>query len=129
MLHQLQHVYRLNETEEKVQVSHIYSQIVLDNRPRIYSKELMMSSTNNVGETGYLDRLYVSHEYLHQGVASLILEQLEKYVRAKGIAFINTAASITSKPFFEAKGFIELSEQTVERRGVRLRRYLMEKKL
>jgi len=57
------------------------------------------------------------------------LEQLEKYVRAKGIAFINTAASITSKPFFEAKGFIELSEQTVERRGVRLRRYLMEKKL
>ena len=83
----------------------------------------------NVGETGYLDRLYVSHEYLHQGVASLILEQLEKYVRAKGIAFINTAASITSKPFFEAKGFIELSEQTVERRGVRLRRYLMEKKL
>lgn len=54
MLHQLQHVYRLNETEEKVQVSHIYSQIVLDNRPRIYSKELMMSSTNNVGETGYL---------------------------------------------------------------------------
>lgn len=50
-------------------------------------------------------------------------------MRAKGIAFINTAASITSKPFFEAKGFIELSEQTVERRGVRLRRYLMEKKL
>lgn len=83
----------------------------------------------NVGETGYLDRLYVNHHYLHQGVATMIVEQLEKYARAKGIAFMNTAASITSKPFFEAKGYVELSEQTVERRGVRLRRFLMEKKL
>lgn len=42
---------------------------------------------------------------------------------------MNTAASITAKPFFEAKGYVELEEQIVERRGVRIRRYLMEKKL
>lgn len=83
----------------------------------------------NIGETGYLDRLYVKYDYLHQGIATMIVNQLEKYAKTKGIAFMNTAASITAKPFFEAMGYKELEEQVVERRGVRLRRYLMEKKL
>lgn len=99
------------------------------NHTLVVEKDGQIIGFGNVGETGYLDRLYVSRDHLHQGVATLIVEQLEKYVKAKGIAFINTAASITAKPFFEAKGYIELSEQTVERRGVRLRRFLMEKKL
>jgi len=83
----------------------------------------------DLGETGYLDRLYVRNDYLHKGVASLILSQLEKYAKTKGIVFMNTAASITSKKFFERKGFVILNEQVVERRGVRMMRYLMEKKL
>ncbi len=83
----------------------------------------------NIGETGYLDRLYVRADYLHQGIATMIVKKLEKYATTKGIRFMNTAASITSKPFFEAMGYVEIEEQVVERRGVRLRRYLMEKKL
>ena len=59
----------------------------------------------------------------------LIVEQLEKYAKAKGIAFMNTAASVTSQRFFEKQGYVLLQEQIVERRGVRMRRYLMEKKL
>lgn len=83
----------------------------------------------DLGETGYLDRLYVRKDYLHKGVATLILTQLEKYAKTKGIVFMNTAASITSKPFFEKRGYVVLNEQVVERRGVRMMRYLMEKKL
>ena len=81
----------------------------------------------DVGETGYLDRLYVHQDYIHQGVGSLIVDQLEKYAKAKGIRAMNTAASVTSKPFFEKKGYVMLNEEVVERRGVRMRRYLMEK--
>lgn len=83
----------------------------------------------DLGETGYLDRLYVREDYLHKGVATLILSHFEKYAKTKGIIFMNTAASITSKPFFEKRGFVVLEEQIVERRGVRMMRYLMEKKL
>lgn len=83
----------------------------------------------DIGETGYLDRLYVDSMYLHQGVASLILYKLEKYALTKGVRFMNTAASITAKSFFEKRGYVVLEEQIVERRGVRMRRYLMEKKL
>lgn len=83
----------------------------------------------DIGETGYLDRLYVDKAYLRQGVASMIVNHLEKYAKTKGIVFINTAASITAKPFFEHIGFVVLEEQTVERRGIRILRYLMEKKI
>ena len=83
----------------------------------------------DMGETGYIDRLYVRKDCLHKGVATLILNQLEKYAKTKGIVFMNTAASITAKPFFEKQGFVVLNEQVVERKGVRLKRYLMEKKL
>ncbi|MEG0365990.1 MAG: GNAT family N-acetyltransferase [Coprobacillus sp.] len=83
----------------------------------------------NIGETGYLDRLYVGKDHLHKGVASLLINEFEKYAKAKGIVFMNTASSITAMPFFESVGYKVLEEQTVERRGVRLRRFLMEKKL
>lgn len=99
------------------------------NHTLVVEKDDKIIGFGNVGETGYLDRLYVHADYLHQGIATMIVNQLEKYAKAKGIVFMNTAASVTSKPFFEAKGYTVLEEQTVERRGVRLRRYLMEKKL
>lgn len=83
----------------------------------------------DLGETGYLDRLYVHYDYLHQGIASLLVQKLEKYARTKGVLFMNTAASVTAQPFFERMGYVTLEEQIVERRGVRIRRYLMEKKL
>lgn len=83
----------------------------------------------DMGETGYIDRLYVKKDHLHKGVATLLLNQLEKYAKTKGIVFMNTAASVTSKKFFENRDFVVLNEQVVERRGVRMRRYLMEKKL
>ena len=83
----------------------------------------------DVGETGYIDRLYVKREYLRKGIGSQLVGRLEKYAKTKGDVFINTAASITSKPFFEALGYQLIQEQVIERRGIRIRCYLMEKKL
>ena len=99
------------------------------NHTLVVEKDGKIVGFGNVGETGYLDRLYVHKDYLHQGIATLITKQLEKYAKAKGIVYMNTAASITSRPFFERQGYLVLEEQTVERRGIRLRRYLMEKKI
>lgn len=99
------------------------------NHTLVVEKDGKIVGFGNVGETGYLDRLYVHKDCLHQGIATLITKQLEKYAKAKGIVYMNTAASITSRPFFERQGYLVLEEQTVERRGIRLRRYLMEKKI
>ena len=48
------------------------------NHTLVVENESQIIGFGDVGETGYLDRLYVHPDYLHQGIASLIVEQLEK---------------------------------------------------
>ena len=83
----------------------------------------------NIGKTGYLDRLYVHPDYLRKGIASKLVEELEEYVKKHGSHVINVTSSITSKAFFESKGYAVIEEQINERRGERVLRYLMEKKI
>lgn len=83
----------------------------------------------NIGKTGYLDRLYVHPDYLRKGIASKLVEELEEYAKKQGSHVINVTSSITSKAFFESKGYAVIEEQINERRGERLLRYLMEKKI
>lgn len=83
----------------------------------------------NIGKTGYLDRLYVHPDYLRKGIASKLVEELEEYAKKHGSHVINVTSSITSKAFFESKGYAVIEEQINEKRGERLLRYLMEKKI
>lgn len=83
----------------------------------------------NIGKTGYLDRLYVHPDHLRKGIASKLVEELEEYAKKHGSHVINVTSSITSKAFFESKGYAVIEEQINERRGERLLRYLMEKKI
>lgn len=73
---------------------------------------------------GYLDRLFVHKDHQGKGIATAICEELEK--QCSGIQ-ITTAASITSKPFFEKRGYKVANEQEVERQGVKLKNYAMKK--
>ena len=74
--------------------------------------------------SGYLDRLYVHKDHQRQGIASTICDELERSV---GNVRITTHASITSKPFFERRGYKVIKEQQVERQGIFLTNYVMEK--
>lgn len=78
----------------------------------------------DMDETGYLDRLYVHRDYQRRGVAAAICDRLEGTVCGD----IVTHASITAKPFFEKRGYRVLREQQVERHGILLTNYVMEKK-
>ena len=73
--------------------------------------------------SGYLDRLYVHRAYQGQGIASAICDRLEGRIPGK----IVTHASLTARPFFEKRGYRVVREQQVERRGVKLTNFVMEK--
>lgn len=77
----------------------------------------------DVDQTGYLDRLYVHADYQGRGIATAICEQLEQTVRGRLV----THASITAKPFFEKRGYQVIKEQKVERKGIFLTNFVMEK--
>ena len=83
----------------------------------------------DMGDTGYLDRLYVREDFLGKGIGRQLLERFEKYAKVKGIICMNTSASLTSLEFFKTMGYYVVTNQMVERRGVRIKRILMEKKL
>ncbi len=77
----------------------------------------------DIDKTGYLDRLYVHSDYQGKRVATAICEQLEQAVQGS----IVTHASITARPFFENRGYKVVKEQQVERQGIFLTNFVMEK--
>ncbi len=79
----------------------------------------------DIDKTGYLDRLFVHASYQGRGIATAICNQLEGAVQGKVV----THASITARPFFEKRGYTVVKEQQVERQGILLTNFIMEKKL
>lgn len=78
----------------------------------------------DMDETGYLDRLYVHKDYQNRGVATKICDELEAAFK---VDKFNTHASITARPFFEKRGYQVVKEQQVERSGILLTNYVMDK--
>lgn len=75
-------------------------------------------------QSGYLDRLYVHKDYQGKGIATALCDQLEKVVLGK----IITHASITARPFFEKRGYQVVREQQIQREGIALTNFVMEKR-
>lgn len=79
----------------------------------------------DMDETGYLDRLYVHADHQGQGIATALCDALE---RASPAPVFLTHASITARPFFEKRGYRVVRKQQVERKGILLTNYVMEKR-
>ena len=77
----------------------------------------------------YFDRLYIHKDYQRRGIAALLADQIERDAREAGIAVLEVAASITARPFFEKRAYRLVREQQVERGGVYLTNFDMEKAL
>lgn len=80
----------------------------------------------DIDTTGYLDHLFVHRNYQGRGIAAAICDDLEQTVRSN---IITTHSSITSRPFFEHRGYTVVKEQLVERQGIFLKNFVMEKNL
>ena len=80
-------------------------------------------------ENGHLDTFYLRKDAVGRGVGGLLYRAVEEEAYSLGLARIFTEASITARPFFERRGFRVLREQTVQRQGVGLTNFVMEKSL
>lgn len=77
----------------------------------------------DIDKTGYLDRLFVHPRHQGKGTAAAICDRLEQAADGN----IITCASITARPFFEKRGYKFVKKQQVERHGVLLTNFVMEK--
>ena len=81
----------------------------------------------NLTAEGYLNRFYTHKDYQGQGIGSLLLKTLEAKARTLNLKEMTTEASITAKPFFFAKGWSILDQQTVVYRNVSFINFKMHK--
>ncbi len=87
-------------------------------------KDGILVGFGDMDSTGYLDRLYVHADYQGQGISTALCDALENAVPGP----ITTHASITAKPFFQGRGYRVVKAQQVQRQGILLTNYVMEKK-
>lgn len=91
----------------------------------------ILAGFGDIDETGYLDRLYVHRDFQGMGVGTALCQALEqeaaravRQAKPDASVCITTHASITARPFFEARGYRVQREQQVERKGVLLTNYI-----
>lgn len=101
-----------------------FNNSLIENYTLVAIQDGIIVGFGDIDEKGYLDRLFVHRDYQNRGIATAICDRLEqKMLKCKVI----THSSITAKPFFEKRGYKVIKEQQVERKGVLLTNYIMEK--
>jgi putative acetyltransferase len=67
--------------------------------------------------SGLIDQLYVHPSVARTGVASALIQAIEKLAAARGVATLVTDASNTAKPLFEAHGYQAMYRNTIAIEG------------
>lgn len=80
-----------------------------------------LSFTSN----GHIEFLFTAPTFARQGVASLLYQAAMQRLTANEVDTLTTDASLEALPFFESRGLKVSKEQTVERNGVKFRRFAM----
>ncbi len=75
----------------------------------------------------YIHYLFVHTDFQGKKIGSSIFDSLENFARQQGIKTLKAEATITSKPFFEKKGFTVIRQQKTRVKGQNIINFVMEK--
>src|ERR671924_1937969 len=95
----------------------------------VYERNDENAGFARIDATGCLDLLYVHPEVQRQGVARALFDRVTSLAVSRGVCHPHSEVSITARPFFESVGFRVVREQIIERRGLSLQNFRMEKDL
>lgn len=84
---------------------------------------------SSITQQGYLHSMFVHKDFQGQGIATLLLKEIERYVTMNGIARITSEVSLTARPFFEQRGYIVTEEQKRRANQLSLTNFWMAKNL
>ncbi|UAJ74427.1 GNAT family N-acetyltransferase [Synechocystis sp. PCC 7339] len=76
---------------------------------------------------GLIDLLFVHPTFARRGIATMLMQAVERLALANGVSQLQTKASMVARPFFESRGFVVTAEETVTIGGENLRRFAMDK--
>lgn len=95
---------------------------LLSQRTFVAEMDGVVVGFGSIDRQGLLDLLFVHKNYQGMGVATALCNELEK-----GFSVVKTYSSVTARRFFEKRGYVLVGEQEVERLGVKLKNFTMQK--
>lgn len=73
--------------------------------------------------------MFVHKDFQGKGIATIPLNEIERYATATGIIRITSEVSLTARPFFEQRGYIVTEEQKRRANQLSLTNFWMAKNL
>ena len=61
---------------------------------------------SSITPSGYLHFMFVHKDFQRTGIATLLLNEIERYAYKTGIKRIESEVSLTARTFFEKRGFV-----------------------
>ncbi|MCH7401149.1 GNAT family N-acetyltransferase [Belliella kenyensis] len=83
----------------------------------------------SVAGGNHIDFLFVHHLHQGQGIAKHLYDLVESKAKESGYKKLTAEVSKTARPFFQKVGFSTISENFIQRKGIELINYKMEKAL
>ena len=84
---------------------------------------------SSITPQGYLHSMFVHKDFQGEGIATMLLEEIERYAITAGITRITSEVSLTARPFFEKKGYAVEKEQKRKANQLSLTNFLMAKEV
>ena len=77
----------------------------------------------------YLYSMFIHADFQGKGIATMLLEEIERYAITKGIIQITSEVSLTARPFFEKQKYVVKKEQKRQANKLNLTNFLDGKNL
>lgn len=93
----------------------LWDKTLSDHITLVAVKNDLIVGFGDIDNSGYLDHLYVHHNYQGQGIATALCDKLESAVTVNSIT---VHASITAVPFFTKRSYRIIKSQRVTRNRI-----------
>lgn len=107
----------------------VWSQRMQEIRPFVATHEDEILGYSDVQEDGLIDHLFVHHAWQGRGVATALMDEVERRADLMGLKHLHAHVSITARPLFTKRGFDVVRENRVEANGVTMTNFLMQRSL
>ena len=84
---------------------------------------------SSITPQGYLHSMFVHKDFQGKNIATVLLEDIERYAVAEGMIRITSEVSLTARPFFEKQGYVVEKKQKRQANKLSLTNFWMQKLL
>lgn len=84
---------------------------------------------SSIDDAGYLDFMYIHRDFQRQGIANLLLTEIEQYATQLGLKEIFSHVSKTAQPFFLKSGYLKTGVQINRLKEIEFVNAVMTKKI